>query len=433
MDWKSDPDVHRGLQLLVAALIGLFVGLERERSRSDGERDPGHRPFAGIRTFTLVSVTGFAAALLGELVHPAVFVAGLAIVGLLAVASHFASREPSGLTTEVAFVLTYLDGALVQRDQFLLAGVLALLLTTLLATKPALHRFARSVSREDLLSALKFGAITLVVLPLLPDRTWDPWQALNPRLIWLMVVLISGVSFAGYVLVKIVGPRAGLGLTGLMGGLVSSTATTLSFSRRSRAGSSLAHGFAMGILLACTVMYPRVCLEAFVVNPALGRALALPLGAVMAVALALTVVPALFARRRKERSGREEEATYRNPVELWPAIRIALVFAAILFLIKVAQSRLGASGLFGIAFLSGLTDMDALTLSVARLEAQQAVGRGQAVAAVLLGSLANTIVKAAIVWTAGAPALRRAAGLPLAGIAGATIVVFVTVLALGTP
>jgi uncharacterized membrane protein (DUF4010 family) len=431
MDWTDDPNVHRGLQLLIAALIGLFVGLERERSRTDDDRKPDQRPFAGIRTFTLVSVSGFAAALLGELLHPAVFVAGLAIVGLLAIASHVASREHGGLTTEVAFVLTYLTGALVQRDLFLLSGVLALLLTAVLATKPALHRFARAVSREDLHAALKFGVISLVILPILPNRTWDPWEALNPRVIWLMVVLISGVSFAGYVMVKIVGPKAGLGLTGLLGGLVSSTATTLSFSQRSRSAATLVRGFAMGILLACTVMYPRVCLEAFVVNPRLGRALLLPLGAITAVALALTLVLVLLSRREKQPTERKVESIYRNPVELRPAIRLALAFAAISFLIKVTQGWFGSSGLFGIALLSGLTDMDALTLSIARLEGQEGVARSTAVAAVLLGSLANTIVKAGIVWTAGTPALRRAAGLPLIAVALATLAVFAAVLALG--
>jgi uncharacterized membrane protein (DUF4010 family) len=187
----------------------------------------------------------------------------------------------------------------------------------------------------------------------------------------------------------------------------------------------------MGILLACTVMYPRVCLEAFVVNPRLGRALLLPLGAITAVALALTLVLVLLSRREKQPTERKVESIYRNPVELRPAIRLALAFAAISFLIKVTQGWFGSSGLFGIALLSGLTDMDALTLSIARLEGQEGVARSTAVAAVLLGSLANTIVKAGIVWTAGTPALRRAAGLPLIAVALATLAVFAAVLALG--
>lgn len=414
-------------EIVVATLLGLFVGLERERSRSgDGTPEEREPSFAGIRTFTIVSLTGFTAALVGEKTHPLVFAGGLAIVGLLAGISHFASsREQLGTTTEVAFVLTYLLGGLVHFDHVLLAATLALVLTATLAMKRTLHGFARAVTNEDVSSALKFGAITLVILPLLPDRTFDPLDAVNPKHVWLMVVLMSGIGFVGYVLVKIFGPSAGTGLAGLLGGLVSSTATTLTFSQRSREAPSLSRGFAVAILLACTVMYPRVLVVAFVTNRDLGLALAGPLGAITALALAATAV--VHFAGRKARSAPTAQAEYKNPFRLMPSIKFALVFTVVLVIIKLAQRQFGESGIFIASFAAGLTDMDAVTLSMSRLSGSGGIGEAPAVVAVVLASLANTLVKAGIVVVSGSSGLRVAAGLPLAAVAAASVVVLLFV------
>lgn len=408
-------------EIVVATLLGLFVGLERERSRTaDGKSGDPEPAFAGIRTFTIVSLTGYAAALVGEKTHPLVFVGGLVIVGLLAGISHFASsREQLGTTTEVAFVLTYLLGGLVHFDHFLLAATLALVLTATLAMKRSLHGFARAVSNEDIYSALKFGAITLVVLPLLPDRTFDPLDAVNPRHVWLMVVLMSGIGFVGYVLVKIFGPSAGTGLAGFLGGLVSSTATTLTFSQRSREAPALSRGFAVAILLACTVMYPRVLVAAFVTNRDLALALALPLGAITAITLAATAI--VHFAGRMARSKPPAQAEYKNPFRLMPSIKFALVFTVVLVVLKLAQRQFGESGIFVASFVAGLTDMDAVTLSMSRLSGSGGIETASAVVAVVLASLANTIVKAGIVLVSGSSGLRVTAGLPLAAVAAASV------------
>ncbi|MBI1851168.1 MAG: MgtC/SapB family protein [Planctomycetes bacterium] len=426
-EFLASPTVHVFLQVVVAALLGLFVGLERERSKEyradESAAVTEERRFAGIRTFSIVSVTGYAAALLSAEIQASVFVVGLAIVGGLAAISHFVAGERHpGTTTEVAFVLTYLLGGLVHAEQLLLASVLALLLTAMLASKPALHHFAHSVTRDDIQSALKFGAITLVILPLLPDRTFDPLQAVNPRNVWLMVVLVSGIGFAGYILVKLFGSRAGTGLIGILGGLVSSTATTLTFSQRSRDTQGMARGFAMAILLSCTVMYPRVVALAAVTNRSFGAALALPLGVIMVLVLIVTGVAYVRTQRNGADSG--AQPTFRNPFELMPAIRFALVFAVILVVVKLAQRNLGTSGLYVVSFASGLVEMDAVTLSIARLDAQGGVDRSTAVAAVVLACLANCLVKAAIVWLMGVTSLRRAAGVPLVVFAIVTGLIF---------
>jgi uncharacterized membrane protein (DUF4010 family) len=424
IDDAVTPAAPLVFEILVATLLGLFVGLERERSRvadkSNGDAEPA---FAGIRTFAIVSLTGLGAALVGEKSHPAVFAAGLAIVGLLAAISHFAAApKHQGTTTEVAFVLTYLVGGLVHYDRYLLAATLALVLTATLAMKRTLHGFARAVSNEDIYSALKFGAITLVVLPLLPDRTFDPLDAVNPRHVWLMVVLMSGIGFVGYVLVKIFGTRAGTGLTGFLGGLVSSTVTTLTFSQRSREAPTLSGGFAVAILLACTVMYLRVMVVVFVTNKALAWALLPAFGAITAVALAATAIVHFAGRAaRDEQTARTE---YANPFRLMPSIQFAAVFTVVLVVVKLAQREFGERGIFIASFVAGLTDMDAVTLSVSRLRGGGDGGgldSNSAVVAIVLASVANTVVKTGIVLVAGARGLRMAAGIPLAVIALASV------------
>jgi uncharacterized membrane protein (DUF4010 family) len=421
-EFLSSPTVREFWHVVVAALLGLFIGLERERSRDTANGEDG--PFAGIRTFAIVCVTGYAAAILGSRIHPTVFVVGFAIAGGFAGLSHWLARETKpGTTTEIAFVLTYLLGGLVFVDELLLASVLALLVTAMLANKPALHQFAHSVTRDDILSALEFGAITLVVLPLLPNRTVDPLDAVNPRNVWLMVVLVSGVGFSGYVLVKLFGARAGLEVTGILGGLVSSTAATLTFARRATEGRTIVRSLGLAMLLASLVLYPRVVAIAAVVNRGFAAALALPLAVVGAVAFACMLL--VWRQAREELSEESPAPGFRNPFELFPAIRFGILFAVVLVVVRLAQQHLGETGMYVASFASGLVSMDAVTLSLARMDAQGGVERHAAVAALLLACVANTFVRAVIVWMTGIAVLRRSAGLALLVATAATLAAFV--------
>jgi uncharacterized membrane protein (DUF4010 family) len=253
---------------------------------------------------------------------------------------------------------------------------------------------------------LKFAVITAIVLPMLPNETFGPtpFNVLNPYKIWLMVVLISGISFLGYMLIKVVGPRQGIGLTGLLGGLVSSTAVTLSFAQRSQSDEELARPFAVAIMVAWTVMFARVVIEVAAINAVLLERLWLPI--VAAGSAGLVYCAYLFLSQRVDD---QEELTFSNPFELRPAIKFGLLYATILLFSKAAQVGLGDTGVYISSVVSGMADVDAITLSMAELSrAGGSVEVHTASRAIVLAAMSNTIVKGGIVLATGAPALRRA-------------------------
>jgi len=266
--------------------------------------------------------------------------------------------------------------------------------------------FVRRITREDVYATLKFAVITAIVLPVLPNQSFGPppLDVLNPYKIWLMVVFISGISFLGYVLVKVVGSRQGIGLTGLLGGMVSSTAVTLSFSQRSQRETELARPFALAIVVAWTVMFSRVVIEVAALNVALLRILWLPMAAAMAVGLAYGVY-LYFVQRTDE----EGDVAFANPFELGPAVKFGLLYAVILLVSKAAQMYLGNTGVYLSSVVAGLADVDAITLSMAELSrAAGGVDLTTASRAIVLAAMSNTVVKGGIVLTSGSPALRRA-------------------------
>lgn len=406
-----------------ALLLGLSVGLERERSAHEEH----HVPFAGIRTFPIASLAGFLCAMIEG---PALLVAGLLSVAALAVASHLRAGKDGhpGVTSEAAFVLTFLLGAGCARDMVLQCASVALVLTTLLAGREQLRSFAKQLPERDLAAAIKFGVISLIILPLIPDRPiGNGWWAVNFYTTWLMVVLISGIGFAGYILTRIVGPRAGTGLAGLVGGLVSSTAVTLTFSRRSRETPVLSAACAVAILAACAVLWGRVLVEAIVVNRDFAISLAPAAGGVLGVS-ALMAALAYRKSSGAAPAGNTGVIEYRNPVELRPAITFALAFAAVTILFRLAQAKWGSTGAYAAAFLSGLHDMDAITISMAAMSKAGTIPYPQATAAVLLAGAANTLVKLGIAFALASPETRRLVAIGLGVICAATAGAMVLVL-----
>ncbi|RLC70639.1 MAG: MgtC/SapB family protein [Chloroflexi bacterium] len=385
----------------IALALGLLVGLEREYSHADEGQTP---LFGGARTFPLIALTGCAAALIASEVTPWFFpVAFAAVTGLVMAAyAATAAKGDVGLTTEVTSLVVFLCGALAYWDYLLLAAAVTVTTLALLSLKTTLHDLSRRISRQDIYATLKFAIITVIILPLLPNRTYGPLDVLNPQQIWLMVVFISGISFCGYVLIKLVGPRQGIGLTGLLGGLVSSTAVTLSFSQRSQKASHLARPFTLAITVASTTMFIRVLFEAFVLNPALARVLAIPLLAAAGVGLA-----ACAYLWFTEHTSEQGEVAVSNPFELGPAIKFGLLFAVILFISKAAQAYLGNAGVYLSSIVAGLTDVDAITLSMTRLASEATISHVTAARAIVLAAMSNTAVKAGIVATMGASSLRR--------------------------
>ncbi|MDX9758208.1 MAG: MgtC/SapB family protein [Bacteroidota bacterium] len=382
----------------ISLLVGALVGIERERSQEEHQK-----LFAGIRTFPLISLLGFLSALLGQAVQP--WLLGVLTAGFIAmvVVSYFLEARTGfhGATSEVAAIMVFVLGVLVFHEFFTVAIATSVVLTLFLSLKAPLQRLVAHVQAEDIYATLKFAIITAIVLPILPDTTFGPLDVLNPRQVWYMVVLIAGISFLGYVMVKVLGSQKGLTLTGITGGLVSSTAVTLSFSQKSREVPELGKTFASAIVLACSIMFPRILVEIAVVNRSLLTYI-WPYLVILTVSGVGASMLLLFGKRKDATT----DVDLKNPFELMSAIKFGLVFALIIFVSKAAQVYLGSGGVFLAAGLAGLTDVDAITLSMANLS-KSAISESTASIAILIAVVVNTVVKASIAWTLGAAALRR--------------------------
>jgi uncharacterized membrane protein (DUF4010 family) len=391
----------------VALVIGFLIGLQREYAYGD----PEHEMFAGMRTFSLMSLVGCTAALLADEAGSAWPLAVVIfLVGAWLGTGFFihAWRDEAGLTTEAAALLTVLVGALCYWDYLELAAATGVATTVLLSLKLEMQQFVRHITREDVYATLKFAVISAIILPVLPNQTYGspPIDALNPHRVWLMVVFISGINFLGYVLVKTLGSRYGIGLTGVLGGLASSTAVTLSFTQRSRERPDLARAFALAITIAWTVMFPRVLVEVAALNTDLLQMMWAPMLASGFVGLAYCTF-LYFSLQTKG----SEDVEFVNPFKLGPAIKFGMIYAVILVLSRAAQIYLGNTGVYISSVVAGLTDVDAVTLSLAELSSISGGGSLDVVTAsraITLAAMANTIVKGGFVISVGSPTLRRA-------------------------
>lgn len=396
----GDPldDVAAGLAQ--SLLIGLLLGLERERARDAAEEAEG---FAGIRTFPLFTLAGFLAAVLAAqapLALPALVIA----VAALAVAFQVVGPAGKGATTETAALLAVLLGAAVGFGRGSLAAAVAVVAALLLTLKAPLHRLARAVSQDEILAILKFGVVALIALPLLPDRGLGPYQAVNPRDVGLMVVLLTAVSLVGYLLVRFFGEGKGYTLAGLLGGLASSTAVALSFSRKAREAPELARPLAAGIVVASTVLYARGALVLMALDGPLGRHLLPRLAALFAVGLALSLV---LLNRASASRGPGPALALGNPVELGHALLLATLFGVVLLIARVAQAKLGTAGLWTVGAVGGLVDVDSVAVAAARLRQQDVVGVPVAAGAYLLATVSNLVFKGGLTLLAGGAPLAR--------------------------
>jgi len=401
-----DPTVVGNIA--TALLIGALVGIEREKHKVAG----GNVGIAGVRTFTLIALVGAVAAwLTRELGTPWVLVAALALVAGILVAGYLvlarARPDEIGMTTEAAGMAVCLLGAMSVLGHPGLAAALGILTAALLAYKQPLHGLVGLINRDELFAGLRLLIASFVVLPLLPRRTIDPWDALNPYSLWLLVVLISTLSLAGYVATRWLGSGRGAALTGLTGGFVSSTAVTLSFARRSREPGAAAEGDALacGVLLSWGVMFVRVVVEVLVVYPRLVLAIA---PAFAAMGAAAGVVAWWHYRRVSSSAAAGGDVILRSPFSLTEAVKFALFFALVLVVFKIVQGRYPEQGPLVVAGLAGLTDVDAVTLSMAKF-ALAGGSESTATAAIVFASLTNTLVKCALASALGSAALRRRA------------------------
>ncbi len=415
-------ELNTAWQFGAALGLGMLIGLERERTRGE------ERTFAGVRTFAMVALLGATSVFAGgQAGLPwVVGVVFLAVVALVAVAYYLTAKGGSiGVTTEISLLLTFFIGSMCAWDQVGIAGAVAVAAMLLLALKGWLHNLAKRIEPSDVEATLKFAIITLIVLPLVPNTNYGPagLEVINPYKTWLMVVLIAGLNFAGYVLVKVVGREHGLGITGLLGGLVSSTAVTLSFSQRSRSEPNLAPVLALAILLAWTVMFFRVVVEVGVVNISLAKDLVLGMVLMGAVSLAICF---LLWRRGRSTEKAEVESGH-NPFELGDAIKFGVLFAVVIFVASAAQVYFGDTGLYLAGALAGLTDVDAIALSMADLAQQDPASSGAAARTIVIAVISNTMVKCGMAIWLGAPSLRRTmipitGALALSGVVAAYLV-----------
>lgn len=408
-----------------ALAVGLVVGLERgwrEREMAEGSR------VAGLRTFALIGLLGGVAALLRGPFGAWPLAAGLISLGWLATVSYSAwvrSSSQLSATTTVAMLLTFLLGALAASGTPVVAVGLAVVVAVLLDLKSTLHRWLRRIEQRELTAALQMGVISVVVLPLLPDRGYGPYEALNPYRLWWAVVLVSGLSLGGHVAMRATGSQRGLLWTGLLGGLASSTAATLTLARQVRNDPTLRPAAAAGIAGSCGVMFLRMTLIALTLQPALGQALAAPLVAAGLVLLALALLQWRGLGGSWHSTSTHEDPSSNASDEVQPFdLSMALGFAAFLGVMGVvgraAHELFGTSGLYGLAMLSGLADVDAILITLARMHAGQALTVAAAATAALLAAAANLISKVGIAWMTGGNRLGRQVALSysLAVVAG---------------
>lgn len=385
----------------IALAIGLLIGIEREREK------PG--VFAGIRTIPLISILGCASAMISDQFVPFMFPVSFAVVAAFVLRSYAitgTSASP-GITTEIASLLSFILGGLVWWELGVFAAAAAVVIVLLLAAKDPLHHLSEQVGHKDIIAALQFGILTLVILPILPDRTFGPLAVLNPRTIWMMVILIAGVNLVGYVLAKALGSNQGITLTGVMGGFASSTALTISFARRSRAEAPLASSFALAILIASTIMFARILVIVASISAPLGRALLVPMAIIMGVGVSICLGVWFGLRREPDHKSQAGQIEIANPLEIRSALQFGLLFGAILFVSKAAQVFVGSSGILLSSMIAGLADVDAIALSLSNLADSGTISTQIAARGIILAALSNTAMKTLLVAFIGVPALRR--------------------------
>ena len=391
-----------------ALALGLLIGLEREFKHV---RENESTKFAGVRTFALIALIGCAAAMLGdEMGTPWVFVFGFVGVTGIVIAAYITTAKQGsfGITTESACLLTALIGALCFYDQLGLAVALTVATMLLLSAKVELQRFTRTLTQEDIVAVVQFGIVTAIVLPILPDEPIGaaPFDVLTPRKVWLMVVLVSGLGFIGYGLNKFMAGNKAIALTGFLGGLVSSTAVTLTFSQRSREVSILCNAFAVAIVIAWVTMFVRVIVEVLVVNQPLAGDVWIPM---TAAAVAGGLYCYFLYRKGSSNDGASEDVEMGNPFSLGKAVTFGAVYALVLVVARAAQMYFGDQGIYVSAIATGLADVDAITLSMAELsQPGGSVSLDVATRAITLAAVSNTVVKAGIVFATGHALLKRA-------------------------
>ncbi|MBN2095323.1 MAG: MgtC/SapB family protein [Candidatus Aenigmarchaeota archaeon] len=402
-------EVEIFLRLILAIGIGALVGTEREKFAK--KRD--EYVFGGIRTFILISLLGALSGIFALEGNFAVFaLAFLATSALVAISYHYSTKlsggKSMGLAGEIGALLVFILGHFVFTDHLILSVALSILIATVLYLKEKLHKTLQSISEEEVYGTLAFAIIAFVVLPFLPNQAYGPLEVLNPYTIWLMVVLICAIGYIGYLLTRIFGSRNGIGLTGFLGGLVSSTAVTLAMAEKSKdeKNKTPANMLVLGAVVANTVMFIRVATAVLIVNSSL-------LPALLPALLVMGIVGIIFAGLLWQSSGKsccETEVEHKSPFRLEPALTFGAFFAVVLFGLKAAQVYFGSAGIYLASVLSGFIDVDAVTLSMATI-AGNGLTAEIAASAIILAVMSNTMIKLGYAFFFGSREFSKKLGL----------------------
>jgi len=383
-------------RLGVALALGLLIGMERgweRRELAEGQR------VAGFRTFGLISLMGGVTVLLAANAQGLFLSAVVVVLGAAVVLGYWRESTPGediSLTTTIAALLAFGLGALAGNGQLTVAASTAVVITLLLGFKPELHRLLQRIERQELLDTLRLLLISVVLLPILPDKGFGPWQVFNPYRLWWMVVLVAGISYAGYFGIRLLGRQRGVLATGLLGGLASSTAVTVSMARRGKDEPEMQDLLAAGVVTAAAMMFPRMLVIVAAISPAVAARLLWPL---LAAGLAAFAAAGWYVCRsdQKKLSESGERLKPSNPLGLGMALQFGLLLAVIMVLARAVREWMGDPGLYGLAAVSGLVDVDAITLSVASMAKRGETTTAIAAAVILIPAAVNTAVKPALV------------------------------------
>jgi uncharacterized membrane protein (DUF4010 family) len=394
----------------IALAIGLLIGLERgwrTRDREEGMR------VAGLRTYGMIGLLGGLSGILAQRIDA--FLMGFVFLGLtsvllLAYSKSLDKFQDFSITSIIASLITFTLGALTVFGHIMLASASAVVITSLLGFKPLLHGWLKKLEQHELYATLKLLLISVVMLPILPNQGYGPWDAFNPYHIWLMVVLIASVSYLGYFAIRIVGNQHGPVLTGALGGLVSSTAVTLNLSKLSTQQPGMENVLAAGILTACATMFARTLLLTSVINPALFRAL-LPALLIMAV---FTYLVAFLLWRNRLGLQTIDEIKLENPFQLMMAMKFGAFLVVVMLLSNLLKVYFGDMGTYFLAATSGLADVDPITLSMSQMS-RQGLEVSVAAKAILIAVSVNSGIKGIFSWFIGGRALALRVGSTLVG------------------
>lgn len=386
-------DIELFKQLGVTFALSSLIGLEREQKY----QRVGTISFGGVRTFILIGLFGALSYILSEysIVYLAVFSVGFFSLIVASYIVAYKRFEAIGGTSELAAILVFVVGILCGMERFVLATVISLAVLSVMHFKISLHRWAKGIKNREIVSTIQFVVIAFVVLPLLPNQEFGPFGFFNPYIVWLMVVFISAISFASYVAIKIFGTKRGIGITGFLAGFLSSTALTLSFSGQSKKNKNIIDPFVLAIVVASSAMFFRILLEVSVLSPGLLNKLLIPM-VTMGVVGILSVMFFLAKKDKNSEKLGKKMTMLESPFSLKPALKFGVFFAFISLLTKLGVEYMGNSGLYLTSFISGIMDVDAITVSISGDFVSNKVSELSAVTAITIAAMTNTLVKGGI-------------------------------------